>query len=64
MPVGEASGTSPAGTAPILGEEFFKRPQGVTAIEHWMGEEFEGGTGGKEPGVNRAMKDQSRALDR
>jgi thimet oligopeptidase len=35
-----------------LVKNFLGRPQNMTAIEHWMGEEFDGAAGGPEPAVN------------
>jgi len=35
-----------------LVKNFLGRPQNMTALQRWMGEEFEGGAGGAEPAVN------------
>ena len=35
-----------------LVKNFLGRPQNMSAIQHWMGEQFEGGAGGPEPAVN------------
>jgi thimet oligopeptidase len=35
-----------------LVKNFLGRPQNMTAIQHWMGEEFDGAAGGPEPAVN------------
>lgn len=33
-------------------KNFLGRPQNMGAIQHWMGEEFGGASGGPEPAVN------------